>query len=159
MTNYPPPPPLPPPGQPGPYGGPPLAPGTYFDPASGLALPIGTELAPIGRRVGAFFLAIPLSIITLGIGYLIWGAILWGEGTSPALKLLGMRVYRPAEHRRAGWGHMALRNIVGGIVQSICSLITGLISFILFLTDNQHRTIPDRIATTVVLSDPNKVLG
>jgi hypothetical protein len=29
-------------------------------------------VAPTGRRVGAYFLAIPLIIVTLVIGYLIW---------------------------------------------------------------------------------------
>ena len=153
MTYQPPPPGMPVPPQP-----PAVPAGYYFDPGTGLTLPNGTELAPVGRRIGAFFLAIPLSIVTLGIGYIIWGAILWGDGTSPALKLLGMKVYRPQEGRPATWGHMALRNIVGGIVQSICSLLTELASLIMFLTDDQHRTIPDRIGTTVVIYDPNKVL-
>ncbi|HKC26892.1 MAG TPA: hypothetical protein VKB75_02665, partial [Jatrophihabitans sp.] len=108
---YGPPPGAPPPGAPyGPppgasYGGYPAAPaapqglaqygpgGTIFDPASGLYLPPGTELASVGRRIGAFFLAIPLVIVTLGIGYLIWGLVLWSKGTSPALRVLGMKCY------------------------------------------------------------------
>src|SRR5690348_6750408 len=66
--------------------------GMYYDQESGLLLPNGTELASVGRRIGAFFLAIPLWIITLGIGYIIWGLILWGRGQTPALSVLGMRV-------------------------------------------------------------------
>src|SRR5215475_9943539 len=34
-----------------------VPPGLYFDPASGLNLPQGTQLASAGRRIGAFFLA------------------------------------------------------------------------------------------------------
>jgi hypothetical protein len=45
-----------------------VPPGLYFDPVSGLNLPQGTQLASAGRRIGAFFLAIPLAIVTLGIG-------------------------------------------------------------------------------------------
>src|SRR5579862_9513426 len=74
-------------------------PGMFYDAESGLALPQGTQLAGIGRRIGAFFLAIPLTIVTLGIGYLIWGLIVWGNGQTPALQVLGMRVYRPEENR------------------------------------------------------------
>jgi hypothetical protein len=127
--------------------------------AGPLALPPGVELASRGRRVGAYFLAIPLAAVTLGIGYVIWGLIVWGKGTSPALQVLGMKAWRPAEQRPANWGIMALRNVVGGIVQGILSIITLLISFIMFLTDDQNRTIPDRIGGTVIVHDPQKVLG
>jgi hypothetical protein len=43
----------------------------YVDQVSGLLLPNGTELASVGRRIGAWFLTIPLVIATLGIGYII----------------------------------------------------------------------------------------
>jgi uncharacterized RDD family membrane protein YckC len=132
--------------------------GMYFDPASGLTLPQGTALASVGRRIGAYFLAIPLFIVTLGIGYIIWGLVLWGRGTSPALSVLGMRVWRPAENRPATWGVMALRDIIGRIVDGILSFITGLISFILFVSTKEHRALHDMVAGTVVLHDPNKVI-
>jgi uncharacterized RDD family membrane protein YckC len=130
----------------------------YVDPANGLVLPDRVVLAPVGRRIGAYFLAIPLSIVTLGIGYLIWGAIVWGKGTSPALQVLGMRAWSPENSAPASWGRMALRNIVGGFVQGILFLITLLISFILFLTGDEHQSIPDHIGGTVIVHDPSKVL-
>jgi hypothetical protein len=131
----------------------------YFEPTSGLLLPEGVQLAGVGRRIGAWFLSIGLGVVTLGIGYIIWGLIAWGKGTSPALQVLGMRCWKPAENRVASWGTMALRDIVGTIAQGILSLITGLISFILFLTGKQHQSLPDLIGGTVVVYDPNKVLG
>jgi uncharacterized RDD family membrane protein YckC len=130
----------------------------YQDQQSGLLLPQGTVLAPAGRRIGAFFLAIPLTIITLGIGYLIWGLIAWANGTTPALQVLGMRCYRPETNQVAGWGWMALREIIGRIVDGILSLITGIISFIFMLNRPDRRTLHDLVAGTVVLHDPNKVL-
>ena len=54
---------------------------------------------------------------------------------------------------------MALREIVGRIAEGILSIITELISFILFLSRPDHKPIHDLIASTVVLHDPNKVLG
>lgn len=132
--------------------------GMYVDAANGLVLPNQVVLASVGRRIGAFFLAIPLAIVTLGIGYLIWGAIVWGKGTSPALQVLGMRAWSPQNLAPASWGRMALRNIVGGFVQAILSLITGLISFVLFLTGAEHKSIPDHIGGTVIVHDPGKVL-
>jgi uncharacterized RDD family membrane protein YckC len=131
----------------------------YYDPASGLTLPQGVELAPIGRRIGAYFLAIPLAIVTLGIGYIIWGAILWSSGQSPALKVLGMRCWRPETGRNASWGWMALRNIVGGIVEGILSFVTLLISFILMTSSKERKCLHDLIGGTVVLRDPNNVLA
>jgi uncharacterized RDD family membrane protein YckC len=131
----------------------------YVDPLSGLALPVGVELASAGRRIGAFFLSIPLSIITLGIGYLVWGLIVWGRGQTPALQVLGMRCWRPETGRVAGWGWMALREIIGRFVEGILSIITLLLSLILMLTSKERKSLHDLIAGTVVLRDPNKVLA
>jgi len=160
------------PNQPGqqPYGAYPSAPvyaqqvqtdpaGRVFDQASGLYLPPGTQLAGVGRRVGAYFLAFPLMIITLGIGYVIWGLVLWGKGTSPALSVLGMKVWKPATNSKATWGTMFLRDFLGRIVDGILSIITLLISFILFVTGKEHKSLHDIVGGTVVLHDPNKVLG
>jgi uncharacterized RDD family membrane protein YckC len=136
--------------QPGPAG-------ASFDQASGLYIPAGTQLASRGRRIGAFFLSVVLYIVTLGIGYLIWGLVVWSKGTSPALQVLGMKCYHVQGQRVAGWGRMALRNIVGNIVDEIA--IFGIISFVLFLTNNRRQSLHDMVGGTVVLHDPNKVLG
>ncbi|MGH9060746.1 MAG: RDD family protein, partial [Acidimicrobiales bacterium] len=133
--------------------------GLYRDQASGLMLPNGTQLAGVGRRIGAFFLAIPLAIVTLGIGYLVWGLIVWGRGQTPALQVLGMRCYRPETGRVANWGWMALREVIGRLVDGILSLITQVVSFVLFAARGDHRSLHDLIAGTVVLHDPNKVLA
>jgi uncharacterized RDD family membrane protein YckC len=135
------------------------APGTYVDVASGLTLPQGVQLAGAGRRIGAFFLAIPLSIVTLGIGYVIWGAVIWGRGQTPALQVLGMRCWRPETGRVAGWWWMALRETIGRIAEGILSLITLLVSFVLVLSRGDHKSLHDLIAGTVVVYDPQKVLA
>jgi uncharacterized RDD family membrane protein YckC len=131
----------------------------YVDQESGLVLPQGVQLASVGRRIGAYFLAIPLAIVTLGIGYVIWGLILWGRGQTPALQVLGMRCWRPETRSVAGWWWMALREVVGRIVDGILSLITGLVSFILMVTGKERKSLHDYVAGTVVLHDPDKVLS
>ncbi len=131
----------------------------YYDLASGLQFPDGTELASVGRRIGAYFLAIPLIIVTLGIGYIIWGLIVWGQGQTPALQVLGMRCWRTETNRIADWGYMALREVVGGIVEGLVFGIVGLVSFILMCTRPDRRAVHDMIAGTIVLYDPNKVLA
>jgi len=146
-----------PPMQPG-YGAAVPPPGMYFDATSGLTLPNGTQLASVGRRIGAYFLAIPLAIVTLGIGYVIWGLVVWAQGTTPALQVLGMRCWRPQTGQVGTWGTMALREIIGRIVDNILG-ITALVSFILFLTGKERKALHDYVAGTVVLHDPNKVLA
>ena len=133
--------------------------GMYLDQASGLMLPEGTQLASVGRRIGAWFLAIPLVIVTLGIGYIVWGLVVWGNGQTPALQVLGMRVWRPETNRVAGFWHMALRETVGRLAGVILGLITEITSFVLFVAGKEHKALHDYIAGTVVLSDPDKVLA
>jgi uncharacterized RDD family membrane protein YckC len=133
--------------------------GMYLDEASGLALPEGVQLASVGRRIGAYFLAIPLAIVTLGIGYIIWGLIVWAQGQTPALQVLGMRCWRTDDNTVAGWWWMALREVVGRFLEGILSVISLLVSFILMCSRPDRRSIHDLIAGTVVLYDPNKVLA
>jgi uncharacterized RDD family membrane protein YckC len=135
-----------------------VAAGMYVDQLSGLALPDGVQLASSGRRIGAFFLAIPLAIITLGIGYAIWGLIVWGRGQTPALQVLGMRCWRPETGRVAGWGWMLLRETIGRIAENILSIFTEILSLILMLSRPDRKTLHDLVAGTVVLYDPEKVL-
>jgi uncharacterized RDD family membrane protein YckC len=142
------------------YGQPGAVPsGMYFDPASGLVLPQGVQLASVGRRIGAYFLAIPLAIVTLVIGYVVWGLVVWSRGQTPALQVLGMRCWRPDDGRPPGWWWMALREIIGRLAEGILSIITLLVSFILMLTSAKRQCLHDLIAGTVVVHDPNKVLG
>ena len=148
--------PPPPAGAP-PYGyGAAVPPGMYFDQESGLTLPAGTQLASAGRRIGAYFLRILLFVVTLVIGYIIWGLIAWSKGRSPAFQVLGMRAWRPATGQTASWGYMALRDVCEVIFGAVG--IIALISFIMFLANKERKTLHDMVAGTVVLSDPNKVL-
>ncbi len=129
-------------------------------PAPVLALPEGVVLASRGRRVGAYFLAIPLAVVTLGIGYLIWGALVWGKGTSPALQVLGMRAWKQERNAVAGWGDMAKRNVLDYLVVAVTCGIASIVSFVLFLSDEERRrTLADRLGGTVIVHDPAKRLG
>ena len=143
----------------GQFAGPPTPEGMHLDQRSGLVLPDGVELASTGRRIGAYFLAIPLAIITLGIGYVVWGLIIWRKGQTPALQVLGMRCWRPETQRVPGFWWMALREVVGRLADGIVGPITGIISFVLMMTSQDRRSLHDMIAGTVVLHDPDKVLS
>ena len=151
----------PPPGAP--QGYPPAPPPGYMPPAQGypapgVHLPPGVEVASTGRRIGAYFLAIPLIIVTLVIGYLIWGLILWNKhSTTPALKVLGMKCWDVQTNAPASFGQMVMRDLVGRIVEGLC-IIIGIVSFVMFL-GAERRTLHDKIGRTIVVYDPNKVLG
>src|ERR1700722_18131451 len=122
-----------------------VPPGFYFDQLSGLVLPEGTTLAPVGRRIGAS-----------GLGYLIWGLISWGSGQTPVQQVLGMQVWKPQEKVNATWGTMFLRGLAWiflGIIP-----FAQIVSFFLFLSGREHRALHDSVASVVVLHDPNKVL-
>jgi uncharacterized RDD family membrane protein YckC len=142
-------------GMPG-LGTAPVPPGCYFDQLSGLVLPNGTTLAPVGRRIGAYFLGALLAIVTLGIGYLIWGAITWSNGQSPVQQVLNLQVWKPQERVNATWGTMFLRGL--GYVVVAYIPFANLVSFFLFVSGREHRGLHDSIASTIVLYDPNKVL-
>lgn len=132
----------------------------YWSPEAQLGLPDGVVLAPVGRRIGAYFLAIPLVFVTLGIGYLVWGAIVWGRGTSPALQVLGMRAWKEDRRAAAGWGDMALRNVVDYLLSAVTCGVSSIVSFVLFLADEpRHRSLADRIGGTVIVHDPHGRLG
>jgi uncharacterized RDD family membrane protein YckC len=162
-------PPFPAPSYPAPpYPAPPYPPGSYppgsYPPPSSAygpppirgvpALPPGVTLAPVGRRVGAYFLGILLMIVTLVIGYIVWGLLVWRRGTTPALSVLKMRCVKVSTGTKATFGTMALREIVGRILEGILSWITEIVSFVLFLGRDDHRCLHDLIGGTVVVFDP-----
>ena len=99
------------------------------------------------------------AIVTLGIGYAIWGLIVWGRGQTPALQVLGMRCWRPETGRVAGWGWMVLREIVGRFAEGLLGPITLVLSLVLMVSGREHKSLHDHIAGTVVLRDPTNVLA
>jgi uncharacterized RDD family membrane protein YckC len=141
----------------GQHGGQPVPQGMYSDQQSGLVLPQGTQLAPVGRRIGAYFLSIPLAIITLGIGYVIWGLIVWGNGQTPAQQVLGMRCWRPEENKVPGFWWMALREVIYAVEAGTALLWVP--SLAIMCSVRERKAIHDYVAGTVVVLDPNKVLA
>ncbi|MCU1657465.1 MAG: hypothetical protein JWO57_2121 [Pseudonocardiales bacterium] len=146
-------------GTPPPGGYPAAPPPSHAYATPGLPpLPPGTELASAGRRIGTYLVDVVLLVVTLFIGYLIWMLIVWARGQTPGKQVMGLRVYHLQNQRAASWGQMFLRQVVGGIVNSVFFSIGLIVSVVFLFTDPLRRTVPDRIAGTIVLSDPNKVL-
>ena len=120
-------------------------------------------LSSRGQRFGAFLLEIPLAIVTLGIGYIIWALIVYSRGQTPAKQLLKMRVVNVEKRRAAGWLSMFAREwIFKGALPIGLNIITWgvggtlwiLIGGIMVLVNDRHQALWDRALKTVVVSDP-----
>jgi uncharacterized RDD family membrane protein YckC len=132
--------------------------GAAPQPTGGLiqADPGGAPISTGGRRFAAFLLEILLSIVTLGIGWLIWSLIVWGDGKTPAKALMGMRVVNSETGQVATWGTMALREVVGKwILGNVTFGITTVVGGIMILGESR-QAIWDKIATTVVVDEVDR---
>lgn len=132
---------------------PPVPQGMYFDRKPGVVLPEGVRIASLARLMACSCLAIPLFVVTLGVGYIIWAVAIWGQGHTPAQQLLQLRCWLPETGRVARREDMAVRQVLG--------LAFGgqlLIGVWLMLLSRAHKSLGDYLAGTVVLHDPDRVL-
>lgn len=118
----------------------------------------GLPLSSKGKRFGGWLLEGLLVLVTLIIGWLIWSIIIWERGQTPAKSILGMRVMYLPTGRPAGRGQMALRELVGKVLLSAIPAY-GLVSAIFVLVDGRRQGLWDKVASTVVVDDPNNVFN
>jgi uncharacterized RDD family membrane protein YckC len=120
-------------------------------------IPAGLDLATAGRRLGQHLLEILLIIVTLLIGWIIWSLIIWGDGQTPAMRILKLRVVKLETGKAATWGTMFLREFVGKfLIFTIISFIpfASLILSFMLLWDKKRQELWDKIAGTIVVNDP-----
>jgi uncharacterized RDD family membrane protein YckC len=132
---------------------PPVPPGMWFDPGTWLVLPKGVQPASRGRVAASWFLAVGLFAVTLGVGYLAWAVVTWGQGQTPAQRLLGLCCWHRDTGALAGRGHMALRQITGLLMNGEAAA-----GPLIWLFARSLNSVGDFFAGTVVLHDPNHVL-
>jgi RDD family len=121
---------------------------------SELVLPPGARLASRAQVAAAFALALLLFAVTLGIGYIAWGAVTWGQGQTPAQRILSLRCWLTQDGRVAGRDEMGTRQVLG------LFLCGGLIwGVFVWLFSKNRRSAGDLLAGTVVLHDPDGVLS
>jgi uncharacterized RDD family membrane protein YckC len=116
--------------------------------------------ATFQHRLGALALDAALMIVTLGIGWLIWALVVWGEGQTPAKKILKMRTINFTNGRPASWGHMAIREFLIPMTVSIASNLTFYVAgfawlvleIVFYFTKNQ-RTFRDYWAKTAIINE------
>lgn len=116
--------------------------------------------ASFQHRLGAIVLDATLMVITFGIGWLIWSFIVWGEGQTPAKKILKLRTINFTNGRPATWGHMGIREGLIPITVSLASGVTGgiasiawiVVEIVFYFTKGQ-RTFRDYWVKTAVVNE------
>jgi uncharacterized RDD family membrane protein YckC len=143
----------PPPPPPLPYG----APGAPVSPYPGgyPVVPVPPNVSSAGKRFGAFLLEIPLAIVTLGIGWLIWDLILWKDGRSPAKQILKMRIIDSVTGQPIDWGRSFVRNFVYYGLLGAIPLLGAIYRLVgaCFVFNADRRAIWDRMANTFVVDE------
>ncbi|WP_413253711.1 RDD family protein [Streptomyces pseudovenezuelae] len=121
-----------------------------------LILPPGILLSTVGRRFGGYLLEFVLVICTLGLGWLIWAFMIFGGGQTPAKQVLHMRVISIQQARAAGWWRMFFREFIAKTLIAFVSVF--LIPYFWLLWDRNRQELWDKMATTLVVSDPTDQL-
>ena len=131
---------------------------SYIDPLRESVGPM--RYASFQHRLGAYALDAALSVITFGIGWLIWSFIVWGEGQTPAKKILKIRVRNFDSGAVATWGHMAVREllvpltvaIAVGLTSGIAAVAWVVLEIVFYYTKN-NRTLRDLWVKTAVINE------
>jgi uncharacterized RDD family membrane protein YckC len=161
---YPPPAHQPPAYQPPGYQPPGYQPPAYPPPGSPTfgapVLPPNVAVANPWARLGSYLLEALLATVTLGIGWLIWAAMIGGTGQTPAKRLLHHRVIRADTLRPAGLGRMFwVRGILAGLVANVAVTCTlGVLLFMPFW-DKRRQNLWDKVSNTYVVVDPSDAWG
>jgi uncharacterized RDD family membrane protein YckC len=115
----------------------------------------GAGVVPCGNgvRFGALLLDSLLFIVTCGIGWLIWDIVLWQQSTSPAKKMLNLKIVDINTGAPASMVQMLLREGLGKIVLSAITGIVGIISAILILVVPSRQGVWDYISKTTVVRE------
>jgi uncharacterized RDD family membrane protein YckC len=116
------------------------------DSSTGVNEPARFTLASASQqhRLGGFFLEIGLimaSFFTLGLAWIIWNLVVWGQGQTPSKQILKMRVYSIDTGRPASWGHMAIRQFLIPMAYSMVYVPFALIAFSLAIDSADDYTI------------------
>ena len=106
-----------------------------------------------GVRLWATVLDGLLFIVTCGIGWLIWDIVLWQQSTSPAKKMLNLKIVDINTGAPASMVQMLLREGLGKIVLSAITGIVGIISAILILVVPSRQGVWDYISKTTVVRE------
>ncbi len=131
---------------------------SYLDSAE--TNPGAMRYASFQHRLGALALDVALCIVTFNIGWIIWSLIVWGDGQTPAKKILKIRVRNYETGAVATWGHMAVREFLVPLTVAIAigltsgiALIAWVVIEIVFYFTKSNRTLRDLWVKTAVINE------
>lgn len=125
-----------------------------------VVLPSGVTFADPWLRFGSRLLDGLLIIVTLGIGWLIWAAIIGQTAQTPAKKMLNLRVIDVHDLRPVRMGRMFwMRGILGGIVAFFALSCTFYVLAFMPFWDRHNQNIWDKVSSTYVVTDPMDAWG
>lgn len=106
------------------------------------------------RRARGLGLEGILFLATLGAGWLVWSAVLWRQGQTPAKRLMRMRCIDTRSGAAAGAATMATRELALKWVPGLATLGLTLIAGGFVALGERHETLWDKAARTIVIDDP-----
>ena len=116
------------------------------------SLGIGVVPCGNGTRLWATVLDGLLFVVTCGIGWLIWDIVLWQQSTSPAKKMLTLKIVDINTGAPASMQQMLLREVLGKMILStVTSGVTTLVGAVLILVVPGRQGVWDYIAKTTVV--------
>ncbi|HWH31043.1 MAG TPA: RDD family protein [Egibacteraceae bacterium] len=108
------------------------------------------RISRVARLVVASLLDTLLSVLTLGIGWLVWAAITAADGATPGKRLLRMQVVDVQTRRPVSWAkYVFLRGMVGQLILNVPLL--GWILFFMPLWDERNQSVGAKLSNTVVV--------
>lgn len=130
---------------------------------------VGPTPSANGKRFLAYLLDTLLAIVTCFIGWFIWSIVLWQQSTSPAKKMLGLRVVDSTTGAPAAMQQMLVRELGGklglAIALNLLSPAVGLdnviglgnlvflASAVMVLATPARQAVWDLIAKTTVVHE------
>ena len=107
-----------------------------------------------GVRLWATILDGLLFVVTCGIGWLIWDIVLWQKSTSPAKKMLNLKIVDIKTGAPASMQQMLLREVLGKLILgSVTSGVSTLIGAVLILVVPGRQGVWDYISKTTVVRE------
>lgn len=136
-----------------------LVAGGYQPAAVEQIYPKGTILTASPRqRLGAYLLDFAFAYFTLGVGWLIWFAIVAPRGQTPAKQLLNLYVLHD-DGARAGGGYIWLREVlIKGLLFGFISIATLYVAWFFAalwcVWDRDRQCLWDKVGSTLVAYSP-----
>lgn len=116
-------------------------------------------LAGPGRRLAGFLLEMVLIVLTLGAGWVIWSALVYGRGQTPAKQILGMYVMREDGTRSGGWytcmREWLIKGATGFLLGGLTFGIGQFVGAAWCIWDDKRQTVWDKVGATYVAWSPN----